>query len=157
MKTPQLLVKVLVPFGALLAVSGCSTLGGSQSSGQALNTQGPTVLNARTNPSTIELNKSWQPTSQAEVLAEVKDFNSDIKDVKLRFDRAPIEIPMQHVSGTTWRAELSPDQLKTLAVAGQTMRYDANIIVTNADGQVAMSPSPVQVAVSAPAVDQKTG
>src|SRR5688572_5545221 len=88
---------------ALILVSGCSTLKPGNT-GEELAASGPTVVDVRVNPETIELNKSLQPTSQAEVLAEVKDFTSPIKNVKLRFTRVPLEIPMQHIGGTTWRA-----------------------------------------------------
>jgi len=127
-------------------------------SGQDLARTGPTVLNARVNPSTIELNRNMQPSQAPEILAEVKDFNSKITEVKLRFIHAPMEISMQNVGGTTWKATLSPEQVKALAVGGQTMRYEANIIARNEDGDMSVSSDPVEVAVKTPDMgSQATG
>jgi hypothetical protein len=64
---------------------------------------------------------------------------------------------MKYQGGTTWRAELTKDQLKLLAVSGQTMRYDANVIATNANGQVGMSREPIEIAIKAPEVVRSAG
>jgi hypothetical protein len=156
MKTSKPLIRVLIPLAALLSASACSTFKKETAKSESnLSQSGPNVINARTNPSVIELNNQWQATGPAEVLAEVKDFTSEVQDVKLRFLRAPLEIPMQKVNGTTWRAQLTPEQLKTLAVGGETMKYEANIVARNADGQIAVSPDTVNVAISAPAVEDQ--
>jgi hypothetical protein len=149
------LVKILLPV-TVLALGACSTLRGEKT-GQDLASSGPTVLNPRANPSVIELNSNFQPKQPAEVLADVKDFTSPITDVKLRFNHAPLEVPMEHVQGSTWRAMLSPEQVKTLAVGGQTTRYDANVIARNQDGQTASSKNPVEIVVKAPDLAQNTG
>lgn len=131
--------------------SACSSFpGGNSGSGDQLAVTGPTVLNARTVPSTIELSTDLRPQQPAEVLADVKDFNSQIKDVKLRFIHAPLEIPMKNIGGTTWRATLSPEQLKMLAVSGKTMNYDADIIAQNDAGQFATTDKPVEISIKTP-------
>ena len=113
---------------------------------------GPTVVSARAEPGTIELNRDRQPTRPAEVIADIKDFTSKVTDVKLQFTNLPLEIPMENIGGSTWRAQISPRQLEMLAVSGRTTRYEANVIVRNEDGKTGMSKNPVEVAVKAPEV-----
>jgi hypothetical protein len=91
------------------------------------------------------------PSQLALVTADIKDFEGNINDVRLRFTHVPIEIPMSKMSGTTWRAEISPDQLRQLAVNGQTMKYDATVIATNDKGETSQSNEPIQITVIAPA------
>jgi hypothetical protein len=153
--TKKFILTTALPI-ALTALGACSSVGKSKS-GDQIAAQGPTVLDARTNPGTFELNSAYQPTQPAEILAEVKDFSSNIKDVRLRFVHVPLEIPMKHVEGSTWRAQLSPNQLKSLAVGGQTMNYQVNVIARSADGMVATSSEPLKVAVSAPDLSQNKG
>jgi len=140
----------------MAVMTACSTTPG-QTSGEQISRSGPSVVDARAINGTIELNKSFQTSRPAEIVANVKDFSSKIKDVRLRFLHAPLEVPMKYQGGTTWRAELSKEQLKLLAVSGQTMRYDANVIATNANGQVAMSREPVEISIKAPEVVRSTG
>lgn len=143
---------------AVVAGAGCSSMGGGdKTDSQDLSQTGPSIVNARLSPEKIELNRQFAPPQPVEVLAEVKDFTSPISDVKLRFLRVPMEIPMKHVNGTTWRAELTPQQLKTLAVGGQTITYQANVIARNENGQIAVSREPIDVAVAAPDLAQPTG
>ena len=141
----------------LLTGAACSSMPGQSESSQNLSANGPTILNARTQPGTIELNTALQPNQPAEILADVKDFNSTITDVKLRFVHVPLELPMKNIGGTTWRAQLSPKQLQLLAVSGKTMKYDANIIAKNEAGQTAVSGEPVTVAVKTPEVAKNYG
>lgn len=132
-----------------LAVSGCSTVRGGKS-GQQLSSTGPTIVSVDTRPGTFELNEALQPTQDSEVVAQIKDFTSEISEVKLQFVNVPMEIPMDHVGGTTWRAVLTPEQLRSLAVAGETMNYDANVIARNEDGLSTVSADPVEIEVRAP-------
>jgi hypothetical protein len=44
-----------------------------------------------------------------------------------------------------------------LAVGGQTMTYEANVIARNLKGQLGVSREPIQVAVSAPDLAHATG
>ena len=142
--------RALLPL-LVLPLAACSTLsGGSSKTGQDLAANGPTVVDARTNPGTFELNKQLQATSPTEVLAEVKDFMSKITEVKLRFVNALLEVPMTNIGGSTWRAVLTPEQLKQLAVGGQTMNYQAQVIATNEDGITNVSQQALNVSVKAP-------
>ena len=144
MKTSHIVPLVL----ALLAASACSTPSATQDN--ELAASGPTVLEARVEPGTIELNNQMQPVKPAEVLADIKDFTSPVTEVKLQFTHVPLEVPMRNIGGTTWRAEFSPRQLQKLAVSGRTIRYDANVVATDGEGQTATSKSPVQLAIKAP-------
>lgn len=159
MKNSQLITKAVCPVSLLfLIVSGCSSGPLSSSkSGEELSSVGPTVIDAKAEPQTIQLDRNLRPIQQSEIIADVKDFTSPITDVRVRFVRVPLEVKMQHISGTAWRAELTPEQLKTLAVSGQTMKYDAQIIAKNQDGQTAVSKSPITVAVQTPQLGSRTG
>lgn len=141
---------------AALTTSSCSTIQGKES-GEKIASSGPTVLFARTQPGTIELDRDLVPIQSAQVLADVKDFKSKITDVKLQFQNVPLEVPMENIGGTTWRAVLSPRQLELLAVSGKTIKYDAQVVARNEEGQVGMSEKPVQVAIKAPDISKKTG
>ena len=111
---------------------------------------GPTVVDAKTNPGTFELSSDFKPTQTATIVADVKDFTAKVTDVNLRFLHVPMEIPMQNIGGTTWRAQLSSEQLKTLAVGGQTIKYDVNVVAKDEDGMTAVSKEPINIAVKAP-------
>ena len=110
------------------------------------------MLNARTEPGTIELNTQLQPKMTAEVVADVKDFNANVTDVRLRFSQVPLEIPMQNIGGSTWRAVLSPRQLQLLAVAGRTMKYDANVVAKDEAGMTGVTRDPFTIEVKTPAI-----
>src|SRR4051812_30258948 len=101
MKTQSLLSVAI-----LVLLSGCATLRGDNAAEKDMNTNGPTVLDVRTPPDPFQLNRNLPPTDPAMVFAEVKDFQSNISDVKLRFTHAPLELPMEYLGGTTWRAQL---------------------------------------------------
>lgn len=148
----------LVPLIALsLTSAACSGLGKKGKSGEELAATGPTVVTARANPETIELNKNFQTMNPAEIVAEVKDFSSKVTEVRVRFVRVPMEVQMQNIGGSTWRAQLTPQQLRTLAVGGETMTYEANIVARNEEGLVAISRQPVDIVVKAPDLAQKMG
>ena len=112
--------------------------------------RGPTVMNARTEPSTVELNRELKPFQKSEILADVKDFDSTISKVTVKFTQVPVQIPMTNIGGSTWRAEISPSQLKSLAVSGKTMKYEAQIEARNEKGQVAIARDPITVSVKTP-------
>jgi hypothetical protein len=159
MKTKSLPIQSLLFIaGSLSLAAGCSTFKSSETAeaGKELAAIGPTVLNARSEPSTVELNRSLQPIKTPEILADVKDFRSKVTDVKLKFVHVPITVAMENIGGTTWRAELTPQQLQMLAVSGKTISYDANIVARNERGQTAVSTTPVTVAVKAPDLAQNT-
>jgi hypothetical protein len=149
MKTLKTLSPILVSL-SLVLFSACSSMGNSKSADD-LAYMGPTVLDAKTNPGTFELNRQMKSKTEAQVVADVKDFQSPVTDVRLRFVRVPVEIPMKKTGkGDQWVADLSQSQLRELAVAGHTMNYDANIIAKNSKGQVATTKKPINVAVKAP-------
>ncbi len=89
------------------------------------------------------------------MLATVKDFNSKVTDVHLRFTRVPITVTMKKGEGDQWIGNLSKKELKELAVSGHTMRYDATIVAKNKNGQVATSKSPLTIYVKAPDTTQE--
>lgn len=154
------LAKVMIGLSGLLALAltaGCSTLGMGGGKTAEVAASGPTVLNQRTNPGTIEVNRDFQPTTQAEVLAEVQDISSPVTEVTLRFVEVPYEVKMNQVSGTTWRAQLNPGLLQRLAIGAQTTNYTANIYATDEKGNVAMSKAPVKIAIKAPDLSRPIG
>jgi hypothetical protein len=83
-------------------------------------------------------------------MATVQDFDSKVKSVKLSFTHVPLEIPMTHLNGNIWRAELTDKQLQKLAVEGQTMNYEAYVMASDKDGKMSASPKAVTISVKAP-------
>src|SRR6185437_9169558 len=79
-----------IVFASIVLYPGCST--GQQSPIQ-LSNNGPTVVGARSVPGVVVLNRNLQPQQPAEVLADVKDFKSNILDVRLKFNDVPMDIP----------------------------------------------------------------
>lgn len=140
----------------VLGSSGCSTIKGGKS-GEDLARTGPTVVQTKTEPSTIQLNSSLQANEPANVYADVKDFSSNVEDVRLRFVHVPLELKMHQLSGSTWQATIPADALKKLAVSGQTMRYQADVIARDADGHVATTQKPLDIAVKAPEPSELKG
>jgi hypothetical protein len=132
---------------------GCSTPHlGSRTGAEELSQTGPTVLNPRTEPGTFEVTRDLKPLQVPVILAEVKDLTSPISSVRLRFNQAPIDIPMKRVAGTTWRATLTPEQIRMLAVSGKTMKYDAAILAKNNKGLQGSGAS-IEILVKAPEID----
>lgn len=117
-----------------------------------ISTTAPSVIDAKVNPDTFELNQSGSPTTRSQITADVKDYTGNVTDVRVRFMNVPIEVPMKHVAGTTWQTELTPDTLKQLAVNGKTMKYKANIVAMNGQGQTGVSSKPIEIEVKAPSV-----
>lgn len=142
---------------ALASASACSTLKGEKEGGDVASTTGPVVVDSKIQPSTIELDRKLQPMQRAQVTAEVKDFQSEVTDVKLRFSRIPMEVPLKHLGGSTWEGEISPAMLKKLAVGNQKTAYEANIIAKNAKGEVAVGQHPIEVVVRAPELTTASG
>ncbi len=142
---------------SLVFTLGCSSMPGASKSGEDLAASGPTVVNTRANPETVELDRNYNAKTGAEVITEVKDFSAKVVDVKLRFVNAPVEIPMQHVSGTTWRATLTSGQLKTLGVGNQTTQHEATVIARDSSGAVAKSKTPVQISIKGPDLSRDLG
>ena len=131
-------------------ITGCASLSGQPESGKDIASMGPTIMNARTTPSTIQLNKNLLPTEKPTVIADVKDFNHRVTDVRVKFIHVPVEVPMENLGGTTWRAVLTPEQLQLLAVTGKTVKYEANVVANNDKGQTAISQTPITISIKAP-------
>lgn len=117
---------------------------------------GPTVMNARSSPSTVELDTQLQAKYNPQILADIKDFTSPVNKVTLRFMDVPIEIEMNNLQGTTWQATLTPEQVKKLAVSGKSIKYFLEIIATDEQGRSASSPEPVQIVIKAPELARAT-
>jgi len=132
---------------SLVILAGCSS--GTKAS-QEFAATGPSVLDAKTNPGTFDLNSNLEPVSLTQVVANVKDFQNKVTDVRLRFVHVPLEIPMKETSPSTWVATLSANQLKQLGVNGHTMKYEANVIARDNQGQTGISKQPIEISVRAP-------
>lgn len=147
-------------YSIALAISACSSsskTGDAEKSESQFSTNAPTIVAPKANPAVIQLNRDFQPVNPAEVTADVKDFSHEVQSVTLKFRNVPLEIPMSRVRGTTWRAELSSEQLQLLAINGRTVRYDADVVAKNSEGAEGVSEFPVQIAVAAPDLSRGTG
>ena len=147
---------------AIFSAIGCShapAANGPQGfAAKDLNVNGPTIVEAPyVEPTIVTLNAAMQPTQPAIITTDVKDFKSTITDVHLKFRDIPLEVPMTSAGGTTWRAELNPNQLQMLAVSGKTMHYQADIIARDANGLEQTSKRGVALAVKAPEVQPTVG
>lgn len=129
---------------------GCATSIKGDNQPSVMTANGPNILNARAEPEVVILNRDLQPTIAGEMLADVKDFKYPVSDVEVKFQALPLVIPMEHVAGSTWRAEFTPQQLQMLAVTGQTVSYKADIVATNSQGETATSSTPLNISVEAP-------
>lgn len=140
----------------VLVADGCSSTptreATTASKDSTIPPAGPSILYVRTAPGPIDLNRNFEPARPAEVLADIKDYSSKINDVKLQFVGVPLEISMEKVSPTTWRARLQQQQLELLAVSGQTIRYEAHVIASDEDGRKATTKIPVDLSIRAPEI-----
>lgn len=136
----------------LLLLSSCALFRDSRTA-DAISPTGPTVVEIQTEPGTFELNEEWRPRTESKVIAQVMDITSEIEEVRLRFSQVPMHIPMEHAGGSTWQATLTPEQLRALAVAGETMRYEASVIARNEDGLITVGPDPIEIRIKAPMMD----
>ena len=142
-------------FAALLAsaATGCSSAPSrTAENGEPFPSSGPAVVFVRPKPSLIELGPDFSPAQPAEVLADIKDFSGKINDVRLRFVGIPLEVPMENVGGSTWRALFTPRQLQLLAVSGTTIHYEAHVVARDEEGKTGSSRIPVDLAVQAPEI-----
>jgi hypothetical protein len=138
---------------SLVTVSGCSSIGSKSADDLAYS--GPTVVESRTDPSTFELNRNLDPKTDTQVVATVKDFNAKVTDVHLHFTRVPINVALKKGEGDQWIGNLSKKDLRELAVPGHTMKYEADVIAKNKNGQVATSKSPLSIYVKTPETTQE--
>ncbi len=124
---------------------------------EELSPTGPSLVGARVTPSTIELDRNLDPRQKPEILVEVKDFTSNVNDVRLRFDQVPVELKFKRVAGSTWRAELGKNELRRLAVGNQTTQYEAMIYARNDAGKIGVAREPVKVSIKAPDLSANAG
>jgi hypothetical protein len=157
MRSKSLLVALALPIGAIFGASCSSGPLSSSKSDKDVAVNGPTILEAKTSPGTFELNRRMQAQTGAEVIAEVQDFQAPITKVSLRFVHVPLSVPMTHVRGSTWSAELTAQQLKMLAVNGQTIKYQANVVAESSDGRSASTQNPITVAIKSPDMNNTVG
>jgi hypothetical protein len=143
----------LLPLLTAFLATACATAPQENSQNLAGGREGPAIIESHSEPRTIELNRNFQPMHPSTVVADVKDFTAKIEAVTLRFEAIPMEIPMENLGGTLWRAELTQRQLELLAVTGKTIRYEAHVIARNAEGKVGRTPVPVEVAIKAPSIE----
>ena len=141
----------------LAAVTGCSSASKNLNGATEISADHPSVLNARAEPQVVTLNRDLQPNQQAEVLADVKFFQGQISGVTLKFRDIPLEIPLENIGGTTWRAEFSPRELQSLAVSGKTVQYKADVIAKDDQGETAKSPDAIIVVIQAPDLGHGVG
>jgi hypothetical protein len=136
---------------AALSIAGCSSSEkATDPATPEFADKGPTVLNVVTQPGVVELDQNFQPAQRTMITADIKDFNHEVTDVRLRFREIPLELPMIKVGGTTWRAELSANQLQQLAISGKTVRYTADVMAWNDQGDSNQSERPISVSVKGP-------
>jgi hypothetical protein len=148
---PRTIGQVAIIFAVLATQSACTSGPlSSSSSGKEIAAAGPSVLNVRAEPTTVELNQSLIPFGQAKVIADVKDFTAPVTEVTLKFKNVPLAIPMQNTGGTTWVATLGQHDLQNLAVRGKTINYDAEIYAKDQKNQAVLTNSAVTVGIKAP-------
>jgi homogentisate 1,2-dioxygenase len=140
----------VVACSVLLLLGGCASSIKGDSQPSVMHAKGPNILNARSEPEVVILNRDLQPLLPVEVLADVKDFKYPVTSVQVKFQALPLVIEMERVAGSTWRAEFTPQQLQVLAVSGKTVTYKADIVATNTKGDTTTSPDPLNVYINAP-------
>jgi hypothetical protein len=145
---------VLVTAFAMAVGAGCAS-SGKDLAEQA--SKGPVVIEPRSNPETVELNKFLQPKQPQQFFAEIQDFSAPVTEARVKIEGTQIELPMSKVGGTTWRAELTTEQLKRLAISGKKMEYEANVVARNQNGVSASSAKPFKLKISAPLYEQDAG
>lgn len=165
-----------ISMGLMMGALGCSSEPtqspgeSAEQSSQSAEKVGapPVVLNPRAEPKQAILNERFEASRPIDVFADVKSFNSSIDKVKLRlsfapeteekmkFFKSPVEVNMDRVSGTTWKAKLDQDQLRKLAINGQTLKYRGQIYAQNDRGQITVSGQPVEITIKASPVVEGT-
>ena len=120
------------------------------------------IVDVKAQPEYTQLDENFGVTRTVKVFADVKSFLSSLEKVtlkltpsaemddNLKFFTGPLEIPMKHLGGTTWKAELSDEVLKALAISGEHLKFDGNVVAVNKKGDIAVSGAPVDVIVESP-------
>jgi hypothetical protein len=156
----------LIVVSSLIGVFGCSS---APTANEQAKTSPPVVVNPRVEPQKVNLSEDFKASRPVDVLADVKSFDSPVTSVSLRlyfspeteqrvrFFKNPVEVPMKKVEGTTWRARLTADELRSLAISGQSLKYQGQVVAKNSNDQITMSGQSVELTVQAPPVVQGRG
>jgi hypothetical protein len=157
---------VFLSLSVLIGAAACSTPSGSTQQDQKVAEAGapPVVVNPRAEPKMVNLSEGLSTPKPVEVFADVKTFDAGLDKVSLRltfspeteqrmkFFKKPIEMRMENVGGTTWRARLTNRELEMLAINGESITYQGQILAQNDRGQITMSGEPIEITIHAPAV-----
>jgi hypothetical protein len=120
---------------------------------------GPAILNPRAQPGFVDLRNRPAMGGKPEISAEVLDARSRIDTVRLRlyfsdgvderirYFKAPLDIEMKPVGGAKWHAILDDRQLNLLAIAGESLTYNARVIARDEQGRVCVSNTPFEVTI----------
>ncbi len=145
-----------------------------QASGGGVATSGmpiapPVIANPRVVPNVVILGPRLDAAQPVNVYVDIKSLGSNLDKVKLRlyfasdtdqrlkFFERPVSVDMKHLEGSTWRAELSDNELKKLAINGESLKYEGHIIAQNDQGQTTVSSETITFTIQAPLVMEKKG
>jgi hypothetical protein len=144
---------------AALALLGATCMGGCATHKSLVEeaSRGPVIINPHSAPDKIELNRFLQARQPQQFLADIKDFSAPVTEARLQLANTGIVVPLERVGGTTWRGELSSQQIKQLAISGKTIQYEGRVIARDQNGVVGTSKDPVQIAIAAPAFVPDSG
>jgi len=99
--------------------------------------QGPRVIAA-----------NFQQTDSVSIVrAQVQPSGARVKEVRLVFQEAPIELKMMQVSDQVWEAVVPPSRLKQLSIPGQTPIYHVRVIALDEGGLLSMVNPVLQLVV----------
>ncbi|HCM39187.1 MAG: hypothetical protein A2Z97_06985 [Bdellovibrionales bacterium GWB1_52_6] len=133
----------LLIFLVAALVTGCASyppLSGSSDSGRDPQQQGPQVISA---------DLQTNPAAPVKVTAEVRPTGARVKEVRLVFQEAPIELRMVQVSDTQWEVIVPSSRLQQLSIPGQTTLYHARVIALDEGGLLSMANPVLQLSVQA--------
>ncbi len=109
------------------------------------------IMDARAQPSTVQLDQSLKTAAPVEVFADVVDQRAPVKKVTLKLDDSPVVVNLQKVGYSSWYAKIPQETLKKLAVPGQVKQYSGTMIAENTEGdRFETDPGKFQFSVTAP-------
>jgi hypothetical protein len=111
---------------------------------------GPTIISLKAEPALVQVTRNLDAPLTPVVTADVRDGGREVREVKLRFLHLPLEVPLENVGGSIWRAKLSREQIAMLAVGGHTITYQAHVVARDDLGLIAISRHFIDVAVRTP-------
>jgi hypothetical protein len=157
-----------IALSLMLISAGCSSAPSSCQKNQAsVAAPAPVIIHPRAIPEKVALTENLEISQPIEVYADIKSFNSNLDQVKLRlsfspetqqnlrFFKTPVEVSMKKVNGSTWKAELGNNELKKLGINGETLKYEGHILAQNDKGQVTISKDPIELIIQTPPVDEE--